>query len=119
MAAAIRFIGIIRISTACYGGIARNLRAMAAHIVSRLRLTAASESPFANGVAGILTFAEKLLIRHNWLPGVLSAPVLNIGLIVRDSDHETRRFDRQLPKCLLILHEQLPRGRQFLPPQRW
>ena len=55
---------------------------------------ATSKSPFADGVTRFLTFNEEFIVGHEDLPGMIGLPVLDVGVVVGDADHETRRAHR-------------------------
>ena len=74
----------------------------------RKRSAAPADLALAEGVARILTFPEKFLIGHDGLAGMFCAAMLQIRLIVGDTDHETRRPNKQLPRLeVFVSHGRL------------
>ena len=51
---------------------------------------ATPEVSFADVVPRLLTLHEELFVGHNWLVRMAGPAMLNVGLIIGDTDHQTR-----------------------------
>src|SRR5437868_12982348 len=56
--------------------------------------TAASEPAFSHRVAGLLAFAEELHIGHDRLTRMVGPPMRDVGFVIGNADHQTRRSRR-------------------------
>src|SRR5438067_9245286 len=70
---------------------------------------AASEPTFAHGIAGVLAFAEEFFICHDRLVWMKSPPVLHVGLIVGDPNHQPGGANGPFLQRKNIRHGLLPR----------
>src|ERR1019366_8414013 len=55
---------------------------------------ATSEPSLADGVTRFLTFHEEFFVGHDGLAGVVGLPVLDVGVVVGNTDHEAGRAHR-------------------------
>src|SRR5947209_19248384 len=65
---------------------------------------AAAEPAFPDGVTSILTFAEELLIGHNGFVRMKCPPVLQVGLVIRDPNHQASGLDRPHAESANVKH---------------
>src|SRR6476620_4258506 len=72
---------------------------------------AAAEAALADGVAGILAFAEERLVAHDLLAGMHGLPVGDIGLVVWHAHHQACRLGDAFADQLELSHRPLPSPR--------
>jgi hypothetical protein len=80
---------------------------------------AAAEPTFPDGVAGILTIAEELLISHDGLIRMKCPPVLEVDLVIGNPDHQPSSLDRPCAERTKVRHVRPSRRRRCRRPRRW
>src|ERR1700719_2486506 len=70
---------------------------------------AASEPTASDGVAGVLALAEELLVAHDRLVRMQRPPMLHVGLIVGNPDHQTGGPDRPFLQGQDVRHGSPPK----------